>query len=351
MVVVGMLVGSVATAFTVIVRSFPPAEARADDARTMTGLTTYLPEDVGSTPPGAFVVDDPHHLTGCAGDSPGVGLLHMAWTNGARSWNVDYRLESDEGGDTRIRRHECAPAGPASVNTLTSQLPPIDPSTWKPGDAPAAFVPIHDDAGRVVGVTVTITTKAGMTASMVARSNNPSERLSEITTTSVVVASTTTTTSPTTTSTTTTTSPAATTTLPAAESTTTTTPAATTTTTTSTTTTTVPPCVVIAAVADPLNPTNDRGKSKRTMATLQDHVHVEVGTDGVCANLVLEFDPDRSDGTYDPQWLSFGPDGATRTVTIEGHPAGVQWSDGIHVLTLRNGIGTPELARINLEVT
>jgi len=47
MVVSGLLIGSVAAAFTVIVRSFPPAEARADDARTMTGFTTYLPEGVG----------------------------------------------------------------------------------------------------------------------------------------------------------------------------------------------------------------------------------------------------------------------------------------------------------------
>ena len=344
MVVSGLLIGSVAAAFTVIVRSFPPAEARADDARTMTGFTTYLPEDVGSTPPDAFVLDDPHHLTGCAGDSPGLGLLRMAWSNGTRDWNVDYRLEADADGDTRVRRYECVPGGPASVNTLTSQLPPVVASTWQPGDAPAAFVPIHDDAGRTVGVTVTLTTKAGLTASMVARSNNPSERLTEVTTTTTAPAAATTTTSTTTTTTSTTT-----TTVPEGQPTTTTiAPPATTTT---TTTTTVPPCVVMNAVADPLDPTNDRGNSNKTMATLQDHVHVEVTTEGVCADLVLEFDPDMSDGTYDPQWLSFGPDGSARTVTIEAHPAGVQWSDGTHVLTLRNGIGTVELARIDLEVT
>ncbi|MGA1074908.1 MAG: hypothetical protein ACO307_07205 [Ilumatobacteraceae bacterium] len=76
---------------------------------------------------------------------------------------------------------------------------------------------------------------------------------------------------------------------------------------------------------------------------------------GACTDLVLEFDPDLFDGTYDPQWLSFGPGGSSGTttavVTIAGQPAGVPWSDGSHTLTIRNGIGATALAMSELVVT
>lgn len=333
--VVALLAGSIAASFGVIARSMPPAEARADDARTLSGLTIFLPEDVGSTPPDNFLLDDANHPTGCAGGSPGLGLLRLTWSSGTRTWNVDYRLETD-GSHSRIRRYECAPGGTPTIGTLTSQLPPVDVTTWEPGQQPAGFVAIRDDLGRIVGVTVTVTTGAGNTATMVARSNNPDERLEVV---APPTATPTTTGSPTTTTTVT----------PPAEAPTDTTSDPTSTSTS--TTTTVPPCVVLQATADPVDPTNDRGLNHKTMAPLWEHVDVTTVTEGVCTELVLEFDPDLSDGTYDPQWLSFGWTTTSGSVTIEGFPAGVQWSDGSHTLTLRDGIGNAALAQIDMEVS
>ena len=354
-VILGVVTGAITAAFIVILRSLPDTEARADDARTLTGLTTYLPEDVASTPPDGFLFDDPAHLTLCVGDSPGVGLLRLGWSNHLRSWVVDYRLVADADGRTRVRRYACEPGGEPSVANLTSPLDPIDEATWQPGDPPVVVEPVLDDLGRVVGVRVTVTSADGTSATMVATSNNPAEALAAVSTTSVRVATTTTssTTSTTSTSTTSTTStlPDESTTTVADESTTSTT----TSTTTTSTTTTLPPCEVSSLVASPASVTNNRGSSSRSMATLRDAVDVSVTASGSCTDLVLEFDPDLFDGTYDPQWLSFGPGNATGTttgvVTIAGQPAGVPWSDGSHTLTIRNGIGSVALATVELVVT
>jgi prepilin-type N-terminal cleavage/methylation domain-containing protein len=316
----GLVAGVTALAFMIVVRSLPLAAARADDARTMSGLTIYLPEDVGSTPPGSFVVDDPDHLTGCAGDSPGRGLLHLTWSDSFQTWNVDYRLDADSEG-TRIFRYSCAPGGVPVIDTLTSYLPSVDLANWQAGDEPVVIDPILDDDGLVSGVVVTVSTVSGRTAQMVVRSNNPAAELSSGVTTTSIAVGTTTTMAPTTTVGGT----------------------------TLTTTTTVPPCTAVSLVAVPVDPTNDTGKSSKSVGPLRDHVDVMVTTSGVCNDLVLEFDPDLSDGTYDPQWLSFGATGGT--VTIEAHPAGESWSDGSHTLTLRNGIGTDALTAVELVVS
>lgn len=353
-VILSVVTGAIAAAFIVILRSLPGAEARADDARTLTGLTTYLPEDVASTPPDGFLLDDPTHLTLCAGDSPGVGLLRLGWSNHRRSWSVDYRLVADDAGRTRVRRYECEPGGEPTIANLTSALAPFDPATWQPGDPPVVVEAVVDDLERIVGVRVTVTAADGSAATMVATSNNPAEMLSVVSTTTVpVVVSTstsTTTTSTTSTTTSTTTVPdGSTTTVPDGSTTTTTS-----TTSTSTTTATVP-CVVGSLVATPASVTNNRGISSRSMATLRDAVDVSVSATGDCTDLVLEFDPDLFDGTYDPQWLSFGPGNSSGTtsavVTIAGQPAGVPWSDGPHTLTIRNGIGAAALATTELQVT
>ena len=334
----GLVAGVTALAFMIVVRSLPLAEARADDARTMSGLTVYLPEDVASTPPGSFVWDDPDHLTGCAGDSPGRGVLHLTWSDGSQTWNVDYRLEADSEG-TRITRYSCGPGEAAEVDTLTSYLPLVDLDTWQAGDAPVALEPILDGDGLVAGVRMTVTTVSERTVEMVVGSNNPAEQLQEGVTTTSISVMTTTTVAPTTVpdSTTTTLDSSTTTTLDSS------------TTTLETTTTTIAPCTAVSLVADPASATNDTGRSSKSIGALRDHVDVMVTTSGVCNDLVLEFDPDSSDGTYDPQWLSYGAGGGT--VTIEAHPAGEAWSDGSHTLTLRNGIGTAALASIELVVS
>src|SRR6187401_3599876 len=59
-VIIGALSAAIASAFTVIVRTTPTAEARADDARSLLGLSTWLPSDVSSTPTGVIDPADPN---------------------------------------------------------------------------------------------------------------------------------------------------------------------------------------------------------------------------------------------------------------------------------------------------
>ena len=42
---------------SVVLRNTPTTEARAEDARSMMGLVTWLPQDVDSTPPTGFDLD------------------------------------------------------------------------------------------------------------------------------------------------------------------------------------------------------------------------------------------------------------------------------------------------------
>src|SRR4051794_11994302 len=68
---IGIIAVALAATFTVIVRTQAPNEVRADDARTSLGLTTYLPEDVDSTPASGF--DRPS--TRAAADAQGTGCV------------------------------------------------------------------------------------------------------------------------------------------------------------------------------------------------------------------------------------------------------------------------------------
>ena len=50
-VLTGILMPVIVAVFTTIVRNSPSVETRADDSRTTRGLSTWLPQDVLSTPP------------------------------------------------------------------------------------------------------------------------------------------------------------------------------------------------------------------------------------------------------------------------------------------------------------
>ena len=84
-VLLSLISGLLAVVFTVVVRSRPAAEARLDDARSLLGITNWLPGDVNSTPvqpvstatPEWWNVDPtcPREGVGC---DPGIGCRHAA---------------------------------------------------------------------------------------------------------------------------------------------------------------------------------------------------------------------------------------------------------------------------------
>ena len=48
--ILGVVMTTLAAVFSVIVRTTPSTEARADDARSLQGLVTWLPQDIDAAP-------------------------------------------------------------------------------------------------------------------------------------------------------------------------------------------------------------------------------------------------------------------------------------------------------------
>jgi prepilin-type N-terminal cleavage/methylation domain-containing protein len=92
----GVIATAIAAAFIVIVRTAPETQSRDDDARTLLGLTNYLPTDVSSTRGADIQI--PGAPTSC-GASAGTSLLTLSWTDDASgaTTEVNYRFAQDSG--------------------------------------------------------------------------------------------------------------------------------------------------------------------------------------------------------------------------------------------------------------
>ncbi len=175
----GLIATVLAAAFTVIVRTQPPTEATVDDARTLLGITTYLPEDVDSTPAAGFDLPTPradsdNQPTGCAGNATdGFSLLHLTWTESVGStatYIANYHAIPEPAGSRHRPILMRQWRGPSRIN-MTSVFPAL-PASWDPGEPPIRFEFVGAD-----GIDVEITTIDGDTQSLEARSNNPAETL------------------------------------------------------------------------------------------------------------------------------------------------------------------------------
>lgn len=220
--IMGVLAVAIAGVFSVIVRTTPSTEARADDARSLVGISTWLPADVSATPR-APLSDPTDHWdnidvpSGCGVD-PGINLLRLqhreSISGSPQNFSVSYRLvDDDDGAASSIVRVTCVNGATPAINNISAGLPPSSQNpvtvTWKTETDLAVEY--------VIGVEMEITTFEGDTLRVDAASRNPDQTLSTIpdaVTTTIDPATTTTTAVPTTTtttvvSTTTTTDPSA----------------------------------------------------------------------------------------------------------------------------------------------
>lgn len=183
MMVLGVVTTAIAGATIVALRTTPPTEVRADDARSMLGLVTWLPQDVDSTPPNGFD-QVPGRASDCS-SSPGTNILHLTWTEqqagGIVTFIANYRYVTS-GSKTSLRRVTCSGLGsPPYTNTvdqnLTSDLPPL-PSGWTPGNPPVdVFIDRNTTTNEVRLVTFEITTKNGAVVKSDSAPKNPAETL------------------------------------------------------------------------------------------------------------------------------------------------------------------------------
>jgi prepilin-type N-terminal cleavage/methylation domain-containing protein len=183
--IMGIISASIAAIFVVIIRTTPSTEARADDSRSLLGISTWLPADVSATPrmPSASATANwdasAARASGCAGTDPGTNLLRLAWSEQTSStptfYAASYRL-LQTATETSIVRVSCVVGAAAKLTTVTAGLPPAATNpvttTWKTASI--------SGVEYIVGVAMLIRTREGDTLRVDASSRNPDETLSTI---------------------------------------------------------------------------------------------------------------------------------------------------------------------------
>ncbi|MGA1050853.1 MAG: PulJ/GspJ family protein [Ilumatobacteraceae bacterium] len=179
-------IGAVMVAIvSVVLRNSPQAEARSDDARSILGLVTWIPQDVDSTPPTGFDTD-PLAPTGCGVEPDGNerrSLLRLQWSESygeESSTFVAAYHHVRTGPSARIVRVTCRPSdvslGVVEQN-LTSDVPLL-PAGWQSGDAPAAVTVTRDEeSGDVVAVRFVLSLVDGGEVVVDAAPKNPGDTL------------------------------------------------------------------------------------------------------------------------------------------------------------------------------
>ena len=181
--VLGIIMPVITATFVVIVRNSPAVQTRTDDSRSTRGLSTWLPQDVLSTPP--LVITDGsstpgYTLTARASDcasTAGTNVLHMVWQenvgpNAATLTNfvANYRYVI-VGATTQIKRYACSGVGPPPyTNTLVRNA-----TTAIDGSSVGA-VAVYSGA-RLAFVDVQVVTASGLQVLIRAASRNPAKVL------------------------------------------------------------------------------------------------------------------------------------------------------------------------------
>lgn len=363
MTVMGLIATVISSVVIVAVKNNPAVQMRTDAALTLQGVTTWLPQDVDSTPPDGFD-KAATTVSGCA-SSPGVNLLRMQWSEDiggtVTKFIADYRYVTT-GTQNVINRITCSgtgalPLGNTVVQKASGPLAPM-PNNWQQGNLPVA-VTIFPDLDDGVLVKMSVLSENNQLLSVEAAPKNPANTLppyqSEptappVTTVLLTTTSTTTTTIPPVTTTTTVVGP--TTTSPVATTTTSTTTTSTTTTMPATTTT-VPPCVITSASMSDSSikntPQNGNGNSQTALGVLAKPLTITVQTTGYCTGLLATPSRGANPGEL---FRNFSRSGSTYTVLFPGYPQGSSelWADGNRTITFSSPTGGP-YGSVTLQVT
>lgn len=355
MSVMGLIATVISSVVVVALKNNPAVQLRTDSALTLQGITTWLPQDVDSTPPDGFDTVATS-ASGC-GDSPGVNVLRMQWSENisgtVTQFIANYRYVASAT-QSIIKRVSCRgtgsfPLGNTVVQRVTGPLAAMPPA-WVPGQLPVRVTIVPDSVGDVALVTVELLSANNQLLLVEAAPKNPANTLPPVQSDGMglpvftVLATTTTTSPPTTTidpSVTTTTDPAATTTT------------STTTTTIPVTTTTVAPCVITSAAMSSGSikntPPDGNGNSQITVGVLAAPLTITVQTTGYCTGLIASPERGAPNGEL---FRNFNTsNGSTYTALFPGYPQGSSelWADGNRTITFSSAAGGP-YGSVTLEV-
>lgn len=342
----GIISTVIASVIGVAVKNNPEVELRTDAAVTLKGVTTWLPQDVDSTPPTGFDIN-PSTVSGCM-QSPGVNLLRMQWTEtttgSPQNFIANYRYVNT-GSQNIIQRITCdgtssLPLGNTSVLKATGPLAPM-PGSWVPGQLPVGVTIATDvSSGDVTLVTMSVLTANNKLLIVKAAPKNPANTLPPTSVGGGGLVSVTTVLATTTTvsSVTTTTDPSV---------------ATTTTTTIAVTTTTVAPCVVLSASLSPSSvkntAPNGNGNSSADVGVLATGVTITVQTSGNCTGLEARALSGAPNGELFRNFST--TNGTTYTALMPGFPQGSSelWADGFRPISFYSAAGGP-FGSVTLEV-
>jgi prepilin-type N-terminal cleavage/methylation domain-containing protein len=171
MSLIGLVATVLASAIVVTLRTAPSTELRTDDARSTRGLSTWLSQDVASTPP--FRAETPGRpgfslspeANTCGAPDAGRTLVELNWLELDQTFFATYREERVDGsGDVTIRRYACSGAGsPTRRANLTSGLKSTAVTLEPP------------QVGKVTAVKFELTSRSGGIVHLVVSPRNPSE--------------------------------------------------------------------------------------------------------------------------------------------------------------------------------
>jgi prepilin-type N-terminal cleavage/methylation domain-containing protein len=133
--IIGIIVPVLAFSFSVVVRTTPSAEDRADDARSLLNLTTHLSQDVSSTREDGFFVAPEVSPGGCDPTSlpaSSINLLELQWTEDAARYVVNYRWLNTGPGKGQIHRFACLQGQAARQARMTPDLNEVPTGMFAP---------------------------------------------------------------------------------------------------------------------------------------------------------------------------------------------------------------------------
>ena len=180
LLVSGVLVAAMATAFSVVVRVTPTSEDRIDDARSTRNLSTMLSHDTSSTPPfapegstGGFDVSTASSTVNNDCSGGGTNIVHMQWTEAiptSVTYVANYRFVIEDEAAT-VYRYSCfaTDGGPYVLESARAVTPSLDPASL-----PVAELQT-DPSGRVTVLAFRLTGMSGDTVLVETTSRNPSD--------------------------------------------------------------------------------------------------------------------------------------------------------------------------------
>ena len=195
---IGIIAAALAATVSVVLRTTPPTEERANDARSLQGLVTWIPQDVDAAPPSGF--DTATTAWPCGGAAPtnSYNVLSIEWTERTgttTNFAATYRYEFD-GTDWHIARYTCDDVSTATMSdgsriNLTSALPPwnnlappatvtmCDAAVDNAGNCPAGSEILTNTSPDVQSLKVRITRLDGAQSTIDAAPKNPDQDLAD----------------------------------------------------------------------------------------------------------------------------------------------------------------------------